>query len=923
MTIYLLEKSKVLTLFLTFIFLLLFGIVKAEGSKETNMNSTSRATLQLGTTADFYWPYKNNGRHYVYAKAGEKIALAAVSGVNIQITTPSGISTNYKCITGQGTIANTQQETAGPKLSSSDIAPNRYNPFYYTVTTSGVYKIEFSVNYSIGYWDISVIDSTGNNFIKGRVFTSVLSLAQNGSFAIYYILTTDGYTYRVNLNGMNGASYTFLSNNTGFVNTTTREPIYKSLSPYTVTSAQNILKSPNIANTNKEHTHKIFYNLPNKDLPTESIAPTPLVSSNNMLTPLKITPVSLDVSNISLTGSENTPNQIGAQGGKIKFTTSTTGSYIITIKDSSLNSPFATKIITGKADRGDNIVLWDGKDGNGNQLNTGTHNVKVNVQLTGAEVHFPYFDIETNSKGIIIELLNDNYTNSTQPSVISDIIYWDDSSISNLYGGDPIPKSNSHLNPNTGISSNANGHKFTNNFGDNKALDTWAFIVGQEITTDIAFTFKVADLKIESINTDQLRITPGLPIKYTVKVKNDGPSDVMDAKFNLHMPSGINVTNINFSSIGNCGQEARAISYNASENSYVSFLNMPNGCEVIYQITAVASNNITSGRAHLKATILRPNDISDPDATNTNTSLPNYTGPNDINIECSYNGLNGNCNNIKSLYILQDSGQICETTNETHNFNVTSNSSRVINTINTDLGFNIDLYNLEDLLSIKVNGTNIVNEGLNFGTNPNVHFQDGDQYNINTPAINTMIGTTHNPLVRISIDGNGNVVLYGVKIANGPLFNLEINNGFYLNSVNLSNNNTITISTTSTENSIIGRLNTISRITCPCYEDPQMSGTALPTLFGITDQNRIHDDNSNWPYNRNGGHMVLESNTKGFVITRLSKIEIEGQQAPNIIKPKIVSPIEGMMVYDTTEKCLKIYIDNQWKCFSNPGCPNK
>jgi hypothetical protein len=62
---------------------------------------------------------------------------------------------------------------------------------------------------------------------------------------------------------------------------------------------------------------------------------------------------------------------------------------------------------------------------------------------------------------------------------------------------------------------------------------------------------------------------------------------------------------------------------------------------------------------------------------------------------------------------------------------------------------------------------------------------------------------------------------------------------------------------------------------------------------------------------RKSGHVALESNTKGFVITRMSSTEISS----------IPVPQEGMMVYDKTAKCLKIYSDGAWSCFSNPACP--
>ena len=103
-----------------------------------------------------------------------------------------------------------------------------------------------------------------------------------------------------------------------------------------------------------------------------------------------------------------------------------------------------------------------------------------------------------------------------------------------------------------------------------------------------------------------------------------------------------------------------------------------------------------------------------------------------------------------------------------------------------------------------------------------------------------------------------------------------------------------------------------------CYNNPNTVGTALPTNHGITLLQRAGAENGNWPMIRKGGHTALESNEKGFVITRMLKAELG-----NISNPK-----DGMMVYDITDECLKIYTtdsvtpsNNGWKCYKTPACP--
>lgn len=113
-----------------------------------------------------------------------------------------------------------------------------------------------------------------------------------------------------------------------------------------------------------------------------------------------------------------------------------------------------------------------------------------------------------------------------------------------------------------------------------------------------------------------------------------------------------------------------------------------------------------------------------------------------------------------------------------------------------------------------------------------------------------------------------------------------------------------------------------------CYNDPATQTTPLvPSKHGITLLKRAGKDNGNWPMLRQSGHTVLESNSKGLVITRMTTVEIQGDAtATPAVAAKITNPIVGMMVYDTTAQCLKIYTGSAategWKCFNTAGCPD-
>lgn len=100
-------------------------------------------------------------------------------------------------------------------------------------------------------------------------------------------------------------------------------------------------------------------------------------------------------------------------------------------------------------------------------------------------------------------------------------------------------------------------------------------------------------------------------------------------------------------------------------------------------------------------------------------------------------------------------------------------------------------------------------------------------------------------------------------------------------------------------------------LSCVCYDLPNTTTTGPDTKHGITLLQRAGADNGNWPMIRKSAHTVLESNIKGFVITRMTTAQITA----------IASPQEGMMVYDTVAKCLKLYDGTVWSCFVTPTCP--
>ncbi|WP_162926112.1 hypothetical protein [Chryseobacterium aurantiacum] len=108
-------------------------------------------------------------------------------------------------------------------------------------------------------------------------------------------------------------------------------------------------------------------------------------------------------------------------------------------------------------------------------------------------------------------------------------------------------------------------------------------------------------------------------------------------------------------------------------------------------------------------------------------------------------------------------------------------------------------------------------------------------------------------------------------------------------------------------------------IGCNVCSKPPAIGIGLDTKYGITSLGRAGSDGDNWPMVRKGAWTALESKTKGFVVNRLTTAEINLIPAANLV--------EGMMVYDTTLNCLKVYTttDNGttygWNCMNTQTCP--
>lgn len=698
--------------------------------------------LGAGHTSPVAIPYPNSGAHFVYAQAGETITLASsaqgYSNAAIQMWNPSGTRVvNSSGTNGQGNIPDRAAELAGPAMIGVPPSNNRYIPIYYTVPAGqgGIYRVEFTArstsgaqshilansnwtqgnDYTIRAWDVAVINAAQTSFIPGRTYVTNMNLSngnEGNSGTAYenvqfngrvFVRTKDGYTYKVKHNGTSGIVFAFFVNNLGFKDIN-GNALYKSINNQASVSGSQI-HNPNIPDNANNVTHKMFYTMPSDDLPATANASIGVVGStgstpvNNSSTWLKTEPVEPDVTNLQLLGVEGTEGFFGHKGGHILFDAPIDGQEyeIQVILPAYGNQIFHT--INGTTVNGQNSIYWNGTGSatiNGTPITSlaglGNTDVDIKVQLRGAEVHFPFFDIEYNKGGISVELLdykNINYTNPDNTAVVSNIVYWDDSDIpirTNPSGTEALrrrsdPQNNSHTVGN-GQNSTTNGHIYgqggsgaTGTFGDEKSLDTWTFIEGTSQTIRSLIDVKEADLYTNvsyTINgvSNATSATVGDPIVYTVTAGNDGPSDVIadasrnlkGAAFTFQVPGGVAITGTptyTISCANGTAQMEGPLSYNASTRMYTTELSLSDGCYITYTFTGVLTG---AGGQVAEATIMRPADVTDPDATNPATEGGAPTNP---HFECYNHDTGGTgsgtneqigCNNITEtiFMILED-----------------------------------------------------------------------------------------------------------------------------------------------------------------------------------------------------------------------------------------------------------------------------
>lgn len=500
----------------------------------------------------------------VYADAGEYILVGSsaqgVGSGDIFIFNPNSVtgnpgsefipSSNFRCSTqtGRGKITSRAQELNGPQNINGTNNLTGYIPCFYQAPSSGVYTVIFygpsgnvastgtptgdvsltnaTTNFNatqgttIAAWDVTVRSSTSSIAdLNGRLFSYSIALFTGGNprplNSIFYVVTTDGYQYRVNLRGLDPNGYLFYGSQVGFFDSDGRSPLY-----------HNVIGSTNSGQLGQlrggvslaRPQYPVFFNTPD----TTALSNVDLYDPFGALVGrgVPLIPLSPQVDSLSFTGNAGDNTSFVNTGGTFTFNSTVAGNYQLVISrpgfpPARANDPTdpENRVLRGvMLTGGTQTITWDGRDNSGNFFPVG-NNYAVRIKVHAGEYHFPLIDAENSTNGgPSITLLNASNPlgnsrgfyddrgyrtlNGTTLGLLnarlcaggqggnSTIIFsdpntgFDTTSTQRAFGANSDTNANSAC---TGFASGAGTQ--TGGFGDVKGLDIWTYFPSNTNTT--------------------------------------------------------------------------------------------------------------------------------------------------------------------------------------------------------------------------------------------------------------------------------------------------------------------------------------------------------------------------------------------------------------------------------------------------------
>lgn len=246
-------------------------------------------------------------------------------------------------------------------------------------------------------------------------------------------------------------------------------------------------------------------------------------------------------------------------------------------------------------------------------------------------------------------------------------------------------------------------------------------------------------------------------------------------------------------------------------------------------VSASANMNLTNGSLtyNLPGSRTPVNDfqpLNTEVATSTTTLISNTTNTAELNFgTLIVDGIpkeNFMVRNLKitpgERYNLNLRFRPCKANAYTKGFDIYGGRDQEVRLEPTNLGVIFDIYRLDDSFNITINGIKIAKDEIRFpaDSRQNVSFADGSKYQSDgIERIWFIAGNASAPVVRVVVDKNGRVTMYGSKASYGRLYPLVLHNGNSFNTVpwNQSGNNKAYVSqvmgvgTTAMNGSAIGK----------------------------------------------------------------------------------------------------------------------
>jgi hypothetical protein len=538
------RRTAIAALVASFFALLLVPSVLAAGSATLYPNGVA------GTRANTEWRTSTYGGGAVYrrtllhayATAGEYLLFGstaiAVGASDIMAWNPGLVTgtvgfeavpatPSYSCnaqrtatgIASQGRILSRAEELAGPDTVPAGV-PNGYTACYYQAPATGVYSIamvgpsgfssdtdaqpatdialisphDFDATQltSVAAWDVTVRDSLADASTTrpGRLFTYMLSLYAGGNGhpvdIVSYVVTPDGYRYKVDDRGMDPAGWIQYANQLGFLDPDGKTPLYHDAvalntgHPAQLTSIQG----------------GVIFAKPEFPMFFEPPAPEALSALG-----IPLTPTAPQVSALSFKGAGKAGAAYYKSGGTFSFTSTVKGVYQLVISRDGVNfdptNP-QNRVLRGTAVPGSQAIAWDGKDNSDAYLPIKNGSYPYRVSIHGGEYHLPFVDVENNIQGgPSITLLNPPLGVCPPLNGGCSAAFYDDRGYTTTTGqtvGTPgtvlcglNPPSAAFSDPVLGYDTTSGQRAFgtatggnsnvpcTGNFGDTKGLDMWTY----------------------------------------------------------------------------------------------------------------------------------------------------------------------------------------------------------------------------------------------------------------------------------------------------------------------------------------------------------------------------------------------------------------------------------------------------------------